>query len=47
MGKLKERDYLEKLGLDARLILKWIYKQNRRPLIGFIWLGIGTSSGLL
>ena len=47
MGKLKERDHLKNLGLDARLILKCIYTQNRRPLIGLIWFRIGTSGGLL
>jgi hypothetical protein len=47
MGKLKEMDHLKNLGLDAMLILKWIYTQNRRSLIGFIRLRIRTSCGLL
>jgi len=47
MGKLKERNHLKNLGLDARLTLKWIYTQNRRSLIGLIWLRIRTSGGLL
>jgi hypothetical protein len=28
VGKLSERDYLENLGLDGRLILKWIFKNR-------------------
>jgi len=26
-GNLKERDYLEDLGLDGRVILRWIFKK--------------------
>ena len=43
MGKVKVRDHLKNLGLDAKLI----NIQNWKPLIGFIWLRIGTSGGLL
>jgi hypothetical protein len=36
---LGERDHLEDLGIDERIILKWT--------IGLIWLRIGAGSGLL
>jgi hypothetical protein len=27
VGKMRERDYLEDLGLEGRIILKWIFKK--------------------
>jgi hypothetical protein len=45
---LKGRDLLVDLGVDGKIILEWILgKWNRKVGTGFIWLRIGTSSGLL
>jgi hypothetical protein len=38
---------LRRLGLDSKLILKWIFgKQGGKVWIGCIWLRIRISSGL-
>jgi hypothetical protein len=43
VGKLKGRNCLEDLGVDGRIILKWIIrKQGWMVWIRFIWLLIGT-----
>jgi len=44
-GNLKEKDCLESMHIDGRIILKWTLK--KRGWIGFIWLKIGTSDKLL
>ena len=41
------KNHLENLGVDGRIILNWILKkQECQAWSGFIWLRIGTSSGL-
>jgi len=48
VGKLEWRNSLEDLGVDGRIILEWILgKWGVWMWTGFIWLGIGTSGGLL
>jgi hypothetical protein len=45
---LKGRNHLEDLGFNEGIILKWILgKYGGKVWIGFIWLRIGTSGGLL
>jgi hypothetical protein len=45
---VKEKTYLEALGENWSIILKWILQtQEGRVGTGFIWLLIGTSGGLL
>jgi hypothetical protein len=45
-GDLTERDHLEDLGVDERIILKWIFKKrNEESWTGLIWLRIGRDGG--
>jgi hypothetical protein len=43
---LEEKYYLEDLGTDERIILKWILKNPDEVWTGFIWFRIGTSSSV-
>jgi hypothetical protein len=48
VGDLRERDHLEGLGVDGRIMLKWICeKWDGGTWAGFIWLRIWTGGGLL
>jgi hypothetical protein len=47
-GDLRGKYILEDLGIDGRIILKWIFKKwNWEPLSGLVCLGIGTGRGHL
>ena len=46
VGNLRERDHLEKLGVDGRIILEWMLKKLvDRKCNGLIWLRIGKAAG--
>jgi hypothetical protein len=46
-GGLRERDHLEDLEVDGRIILKCIFKTWGGAWTGFMWLRVGTGGGLL
>ena len=47
-GDLTERDHLENLGVDGRMILKFIFKKwDGEAWTGLIWLRIGKDDGHL
>jgi hypothetical protein len=47
-GNLIERDHLEDIGVDGRIILKWsLNNWEWGSWVGLIWLRIGTGGGLL
>ena len=45
-GNLRERDHLGDLGVDGRIILRWIFRKwDVGVCTGSSWLGIGTGGG--
>jgi hypothetical protein len=47
-GNLRERDDLEDLGIDGRIIFKWIFRKwGVGVWTGLSWLRIGTGGGHL
>jgi len=48
LESLKERDHMEDVGVDGRIVLKWIWvKWGGKVWTGFIWLRIGKIGRLL
>ena len=47
MGDLRERDHLEDLSIDRRIILKWIFKKWDGAWTGSVWFRIRTGVGHL
>jgi hypothetical protein len=47
VGNLRERNHLEYLGVDGRIILNESSRSRVRAFTGLFWLRIGTSGGLL
>jgi len=46
-GNLRERNHLEDLGVDGKIILKCIFKKLEGVWNLVIWFWIGTGCGLL
>jgi hypothetical protein len=46
-GNLREKAHLENLGVDGKIILKWLFKKWDGELwTGLIWLRVKTSGGV-
>jgi len=45
---MRERHHLQDLGIDRKIILKWIYKTwDREDWTGSLWLRCGTGGWIL
>jgi hypothetical protein len=45
---IKERDHLKDLGVNVRILIKWIFKrENERAWSLFVWLRVGATGGFL
>jgi hypothetical protein len=47
VGKLEGKNHLQDLGIDGRIVLRWILGKYDFGLIGFTWFRIRTDGGLL
>jgi hypothetical protein len=47
VGRPEGRNHFQDLGVDGRIILKWIFKKWNEAWTEFICLRIGTGGGLL
>jgi hypothetical protein len=46
-GDLRERDRFKDLGVNGRIVLKWVFKKWDGAWIGLIWLRTCTGCGVL
>jgi hypothetical protein len=46
-GKPEGKNHFEDLGVDGRIILRWILRKFEGAWTGLIWLRIGTGGGHL